>query len=41
MSQQTLERLALAASGVLLGAAVWFWQRQLVDVIELLRMAYG
>lgn len=41
MSRKNLERLALAYCLLVLGAAGWFWARQVGSVLELLRLAYG
>ena len=41
MSKKTLERAVYGFAAVVIAAAVWFWSRQVGDVIELLRLAYG
>ena len=41
MNKKTLERAAFGFAAVVIAAAAWFWSRQVGDVIELLRLAYG
>ena len=41
MSRKVLEKAAYGFAAVVIAAAVWFWSRQVGDVIDLLRMAYG
>ena len=41
MSKEHLEKIALAASVVVILTGIWFWSGQVVEVIELLKMAYG
>ena len=41
MSQSTLEKIAVGLSVVVIVAAVWFYWVQILDVLELLEMAYG
>ncbi|MCZ6640414.1 MAG: hypothetical protein O7F71_02470 [Gammaproteobacteria bacterium] len=41
MSQATLEKIAAALSVAVIVAAVWFYWVQILDVLELLEMAYG
>ena len=41
MKKKTLERAAFGFAAVVIAAALWFWSRQVGDVIELLRLAYG
>jgi len=35
------ERLALAASLAILAGGVWFWTMQIMEVLEVLSLAYG
>ncbi len=39
--KQTLEKLAMGLSVLIIGTAAWFWYGQLQSVLELLEMAYG
>ncbi len=41
MSKEHLEKIALAVSVVVILTGIWFWSGQVVEVIELLKMAYG
>ena len=41
MSKKALERAVFSFAAVVIAAALWFWSRQVGDVIELLRLAYG
>ena len=41
MNTTRLEQLAIAACGTVLGGWLIFWIVQVIDVIELLQMAYG
>ncbi len=41
MGQATLEKIAAGLSVAVIVAAVWFYWVQILDVLELLEMAYG
>ena len=41
MNQAHTEKLALATSITILGAAIWFWAVQIVSVVETLKLASG
>jgi len=41
MGQATLEKIAAGLSLVVIVAATWFYWVQILDVLELLEMAYG
>ena len=41
MKKSTLERVVFSFAAVVIATAAWFWSRQVGDVIELLRLAYG
>lgn len=41
MKKRVLERAVFGFAAVVITAAAWFWSRQVGDVIELLRLAYG
>ena len=40
-TKKLLEKMAMAMACVVVGVAMWFWSRQIMDVIEMLRLAYG
>ena len=41
MSQATLEKVASGLSVMVIVAALWFYWVQILDVLELLELAYG
>ena len=41
MSKATLEKIATGLSVMVIAAAVWFYWVQILDVLELLELAYG
>ena len=41
MRQATLEKIAIGLSVLVIGSAIWFYWVQILDVLELLEMAYG
>ena len=41
MSKEHLEKIALVASVAVIATGIWFWSTQIMDVIELLTLAYG
>ena len=41
MSRRALERAVYLSAWIVLPLAGWFWYEQVLDVIELLRLAYG
>ncbi len=41
MNQAMLEKIAIALSVLVIVSAVWFYSVQIMDVLELLELAYG
>ncbi len=41
MSKATLEKIAIGFSVLVIVVAVWFYSVQIIDVLELLELAYG
>ncbi|MCZ6619078.1 MAG: hypothetical protein O7E57_13200 [Gammaproteobacteria bacterium] len=41
MSLATLEKIAGGLSLLVIGSAIWFYSVQILDVLELLELAYG
>ena len=41
MNQAMLEKIAIALSVLVIVSAVWFYWVQIIDVLELLELAYG
>ena len=40
-TKKLLEKMAMAMACVVVGVALWCGSRQIMDVIEMLRLAYG
>ncbi len=41
MSKSVLEKLAFSFAAVVFTAAIWFWSRQIGDVLDTLKLAAG
>ena len=41
MKRRFLEKAVFGFAAVVIAAAIWFWSRQVGEVIDLLRLAYG
>lgn len=41
MRRSMREKVAIVASLLVIGLAIWFWRRQVEDVLEMLRLMSG